>query len=336
MTNVFTLTGNSTAYGATSGSETFSLSGYDNTVLLAGAADTLSITSGQDDSIDLNSSGFTTATTDSIDLGTSVFNTVTASHDLFGSSISITGSSGPNTIDFSNHGGTSSVMLGYEGSAITQHGTVIPNGVTLNGDATNTIGYQGSGGASVTVGQAGDDLSAYTTSIALSGLYNQVAGGDEAFTVTDAAGSGHSTLRLGNGDNSISLTGEKNKLTLGTGNNVVRAGNGTDWLRFAAGGAGSNDLVTLSGSNNLVFAGDENVTITGTHASLGNISLGNGNNVVDVSGGGGVGTFGTSVVNTATNMVTTGKGSSHLTFNGGVDQIAVVPASVTRAATMSR
>ena len=207
MSDTVIMSGNATGYGATSGSETFLLSGYDNTVLLAGADDTVTLSDGQADTIDLDSTGFTTAVTDSIDLGASTFNTITSSHDLFGASVSITGSSGPNSAAFTNHAGTTSVMLGYLGSASQQQGVIAPTSVTLNGDATNTVGVLGSGGAIVTIGQLGDGYSAYTSAVTLSGMLNVLTGGDEAFDVNMTGQL--STVTLGGGDNTLTLAGDQ-------------------------------------------------------------------------------------------------------------------------------
>jgi fibronectin-binding autotransporter adhesin len=318
MTNTITMTGNSTGYGAATGAEVFSLSGYYNSVLLAGASDTLAIAGGEFDSIDLNASGFTSATTDSISLGQSAFNTITTSHDLYGSSVSITGGSGPNQVSLVNHGGNTSVQLGYQGSPLTQAGVVPPNSVTLNGDATNSIGFSG-GAASVSVGQAGDGFSGYTTALALSGVLNHVFGGDEAFSISGTASL--SSISLGNGNDTVALAGNQNTISLGTGNNTLTLPGNNDSVMLAKGGAGSTDVIYRAGAGSKITGGDENVTIAGTRSSVGNISLGNGNDVLNVSGGGGHAVFGSSIANTATDQATVGSGNANLTFNGGVDTV---------------
>ena len=434
MSDTVTITGNSTGYGAASGSETFALSGFDNTVLLAGANDAVTIVDGQNDSIDLNATGFTSAVSDTIDLGASTSNSIVSSNDLFGSTVAIVGTSGPNDVSLVNHAGATSVMLGYSGSALQQQGVVAPTSITLNGDATNTVGVQGSGGAAVTIGQAGDGAQAYASSVALSGFLNTLSGGDAAFTVS--ASGELNTVTLGDGDSAVTLAGDQNHVTLGNGNNslifggthetaqlgsgsnVVNAGygastisfgaggaassdvlqfsgsanhmtggdesfivtggvggsntlsfgNGSDAITlggssnkialgngnntltlggmhntasfgtgnnvvlsmavanivtFAAGGAGSTDSVTTKGTGNQVTAGDENVTIIGTGANVGAIQLGNGNDVLSVTGGAGHATFGTSIANTAQNTASIGRGGTHLFFNGGTDQITL-------------
>jgi Ca2+-binding RTX toxin-like protein len=319
MTNTFTMTGNSTGYGAATGAETFILSGYDNTVLLAGASDTLAIAGGEFDSIDLNASGFTGSATDGIDLGQSAFNTISSSYALYNSSITIEGGSGPNTVSLVNHGGSTSVTLGYEGSALTEAGTVPANAVTLNGDAANSIAFTGSGNAVVSVGAAGDGFFAYGTALALSGVLNHVTGGDEAFSITGTSST--STIALGNGNDSVSLSGTHNRLSLGTGNDTIMvAGNGAA-ITLAKGGAGSTDTVVEKGCDDSLTGGDENVTITGNPLSVGSIKLGNGNDVLNVSGGGGRAVFGSSVANTGTDTVTLGTGRTNLTFNGGQDSV---------------
>jgi len=319
MTNTITMTGNSTGYGAATGAEVFSLSGYYNSVMLAGASDTLAIAGGEFDAIDLNASGFTSATTDSIFLGQSAFNTITTSHDLYGSSVAITGGSGPNQVSLVNHGGSTSVQLGYQGSPLTQAGVVPPNSVTLNGDATNSIGFLGSGAASVSVGQAGDGFFGYSTALALSGVTNHVFGGDEAFSISGTTSL--SSISLGNGNNTVALAGNQNRISLGTGNNTLTLPGGNDSVILAKGGAGSTDVIYKAGYGSKITGGDENVTIAGTKSSVGNISLGNGNDVLNVSGGGGHAVFGSSIANTATDQVTVGAGGANLTFNGGDDRV---------------
>jgi hypothetical protein len=320
MTNTITMTGSSTGYGSPVGAETFNLSGFDNAVLLAGAADTINIGSGQFDTIDLNATGFTSATTDSIDLGQSAFNTITSSYALSGSSVTIDGGSGPNQISLSNDYGTTAIALGYEGNAATQAGQIPPNSVTLNGNASNTVSFQGSGDSLVNIGDTGDGQFGFSSAVALSGLLNTVIGGDENFSITDVTG-GENTIDLGNGNDVVGLTGGSNHLSLGTGNSTVTLIGTRNSTVFAQGGAGSNDLVQEKGFSNAVTAGDENITITGTSSSVGHLVLGNGNDVVDVGGGGGTAVFGTSSANTATDQVTLGRGGSHLTFNGGQDQV---------------
>jgi hypothetical protein len=315
MTNTITMTGNSTGYGAATGAEAFSLSGYYNSVLLAGASETLAITGGEFDSIDLNASGFTSSTTDSIDLGQSAFNTIVSSNALYGSSVTIDGGSGPNSVSLVNHGGSTSVSLGYAGSALTEAGSVPPNFVALNGDASNSIAFTGSGNAVVSVGAAADGFFAYGTAVALSGVLNHVTGGDEAFSITGTSST--STIVLGNGTDSVSLTGTHDKLSLGTGNDTVTLTGNSSTLILAKGGAGSTDTVVEKGCGDVLTGGDENVTITGNPLSVGNIKLGNGNDVLNVSGGGGQAVFGSSVANTGTDQVTLGIGRTNLTFNGG-------------------
>jgi hypothetical protein len=319
MTNTITMTGNSTGYGAATGAEVFSLSGYYNSVLLAGASDTVAIAGGEFDSIDLNASGFTGNTTDSIDLGESAFNTITASHALFGASVTIEGASGPNTVALVNHGGSTSIDLGDEGSALTQAGAVPPNMVTLNGDATNAIEFSGTGDDVVSVGTAGDGFLTYGTSVALTGVLNHVTGGDEAFSITGT--SSMSTISLGNGNDSVSLVGTHEKLVLGTGNDTVTLAGNSSYLAFAKGGAGSTDTVQERGCGDTLIAGNENVTIKGDPLSVGKITLGNGNDVLDVSGGGGRAVFGSSTANTGTDQVTLGNGNANLTFNGGTASV---------------
>jgi len=319
MTNTITMTGSSTGYGAATGAETFSLSGYYNTVLLAGAADTVDITGGEFDSIDLDATGFTSATSDLIDLGQSAFDSIVSSHALYDSTVTIEGGSGPNAVALVNHGGSTNVTLGYEGSALTEAGTVPPDEVTLNGDATNSITFTGDGYATVTVGKAGDGLSSYSTALALSGVLNRVVGGDEAFTITGASSS--STLALGNGNDSVSLTGTHERIYLGTGNDTVTLAGNNSTLLLAKGGAGSTDTVVEKGCGETLIGGDENVSISGSPLSEGNITLGNGNDVLNVSGGGGRAVFGSSVSNTGTDQVTLGTGRADLTFNGGLDSV---------------
>jgi hypothetical protein len=319
MTNTITMIGNSTGYGASTGSEVFSLTGYYNSVLLSGASDLVAIAGGEFDSIDLNATGFSAPTHDSIDLGQSAFNTVTTSHDLYGSSVTITGGSGPNQVSLVNHGGDTTVSLGYAGSALTESGTVPPNAVTLNGDATNSIGFSGSGDADVSVGQAGDGLFGYSTAVSLSGVLNHVVGGDEAFSIS--GNTGLSSISLGNGNDTVSLAGNQNKVSVGTGNNVITLAGSNDSVTLAQGGAGANDMIYKQGFGSKIAGGNENVTIAGTAASVGNISLGNGNDVLNVSGGGGHAVFGSSIANTATDQVTLGQGGGNLTFNGGLDSV---------------
>ena len=325
MSDTIIMSGNSTGYGATSGSETFLLSGFDNTVLLAGADDTVTLTGGQDDSIDLNATGFTTAATDSIDLGTSTSNTITASHDLFASDISITGSSGPNSVALVNHAGSTSVMLGYGGSASQQQGVVAPTGITLNGDAANTVGLQGSGGAVVTIGAAGDGFTGYTSSVALSGMLNMLTGGDESFAVTTAGalstislGDGNSTLTLagdqnsvtlGRGDNTVTFRGTHETAVLGTGSNVVTGGLGASSFSFGAGGAGSTVALSFAGSANHVTGGDEAFTVTALSGGSNILALGDGNDAVTLSG--------------SSNKVTLGNGNDTVSFGGTHDAVSL-------------
>ena len=82
MTRVVNVNGDSTAYGAISGSESFVLNGYQNTVLLAGAQDAVTLAGGGSDQVDLNSSGFTWSTTDTVDLGQGIYDSIIASNAL--------------------------------------------------------------------------------------------------------------------------------------------------------------------------------------------------------------------------------------------------------------
>ena len=329
--------GDSTAYGASSGSETFVLNGYQNTVLLAGADDTIALAGGGGDQIDLNATGFTWGTADTIDLGQGIYDSVVASNAVYGSTLNIANGYGETNVSLANHGGSTSLVLGNEGDLVNQAGLGLNDNVTLNGDATNSVAFANGDGAEVSIGSANDGFNYFSSTVEFYGAYNTLAGGDENFTVTDQ--SGLNALRLGNGANSIALGGDQNSVVLGNGNNVVAlsggfnqlsagAGNnsvaaaqGHQQLRFAAGGAGSTDTLSLGSNADSVTGGDENFIIA-MHGNGGaRIRLGDGNNQV-IAGSGSI-VLGSSNANTASNDVTVKAGHGNLTLNGGTDQVAL-------------
>lgn len=336
MTNTITLNGNATGYGASWGAEEFVLNGYDNTVLLGGANDTINLASGGNDLIDLNATGFSNSVTDTIDLGQGAFDSIIATNALNGANLTIANGFGGSTIDLVNHYGSTSLTLGNQGALVNHAGLGLNDVVTLNGDAANNVTFTSGEGADVTIGAAGDGDGYDASSVALFGVYNQLLGGDETFTVTDA--SGLNQIALGNGDNSILLGGDQNDVVLGNGNNNVDFTGGHDALAagtgnndvtvkgpaanltFAAGGAGSSDVITLTGGTADIHGGDENFSVAASHGGDA-VILGNGNNLVDLPSG--WVTLGSSVANTAENTVTLSHGNDHVTLNGGLDQVTL-------------
>lgn len=335
MTTTITMTGYSTGYGSTSGSDAFNLTGYFNTVLLQGAADSVAIAGGGRDSIDLNANGFGWGTTDSIALGASNFDTISASHALDYSALSITGGGGEISVDLVNHGGTTAIAIGNAGNVPNHAGLGQDDVVTLNGDASNSVSFTGGNGASVTIGSAADGLTGYASSVAFTGVYNSLTGGDENFTVSAAGGlsaialgngndslalaAGGNSLSLGNGNDEVSIAGYSNKVALGTGNDTLTTTQGGLTLSLATGGAGANDSLTLAGGLNVIHGGDENVSaaIKGSAA----IFLGNGNDSITLGGGHVV--LGSTAANTATDSLQVNAGATSVILNGGVDTVTL-------------
>ena len=340
ITKTITMNGNSTGYGAVSGNEIFNLAGYSNTVLLAGANDTVNIQSGLFDSIDLNHSGFTNSVNDSINLGTSAMGRVTTSHDLYNSTVSIFASSGPNMVSLLNHGGSTSVYLGYEGDPALQ-GSAYGNKVTLNGDATNTVNLTAGGYATVAIGTQNDGFINSTSNVTLTGQSNTLIGGDEAFTIANATSTSN-TIALGNGNSTITLTGTANSLSLGNGvnqvdfmggvntatfgggSNLVDTNAGYTTLNYAGGNAGSEDTINMNSGGAFVRGGDECFAINGIAPNTHLVAiLGNGNDTIDMKHGSARVVLGTSTANTANNIVTMEHGGANVTLNGGVDIVSL-------------
>ncbi len=339
-TSTIAMNGRSTAYGMSTGNEVFNLNGYDNTVLMGGAADTVNILGGQFDCIDLNTTGFTGATADVINLGASAFDQVISSQALYNSNVSITASGGPETVSMVNHGGQTNVTLGNVGDTNLQ-GRAYGNIVKLNGDATNSVDLTSGGNAFVTIGAAGDAMTGYSSSVSVVGVQNTIQGGDESFnlqnatsienTITLGNGSDHvsiagarNTIALGNGADTLAVSGSGNVATLGSGADVVSVGGGSATLTFAAGNAGVADRVTMSNSYAQIHGGNENFTITSaTHKAFLGASLGDGNNTIDLAYGNARLIVGTDVGNTGHNSVTLAHGGATATFNGGVDTITL-------------
>ena len=343
-TTTITMNGNSTGYGIGQGAEVFNLAGYYNTVLLAGASDTVNITNGNYDTVDLNSTGFTSGTTDVINLGTSAFDTVSSSHAVRFSDVTVTAIGGPNTIALDNVAGTTSLYLGNLGDPALQTGLGLGDSVTLNGDANNTVVFSSGGDATVAIGSAGDGQQQGVANVSLWGYGNTVTGGDEQFTVTNKAfsagrnsvslGNGnnsvflagaHSTVHLRDGNNTLTLYGGKASATLGGGRNTVTTGYGSSKVVFAAGHAGSTDTMVMHGGTLVLHGGDENFDITSNkqHANLAAV-LGNGNNTINLQTGAARLSLGSSIANTAYNSVTVQHGTGgSFTFNGGTDTVAL-------------
>jgi hypothetical protein len=335
MTRVLNVNGDSTAYGATSGAESFVLNGYQNTILLAGASDAVSLAGGGSDQIDLNATGFTSATTDSVDLGTGIYDSILSSNALQDAKVSIANGYGKTDINLVNHGGSTSIALGNLGDLVNQAGLGLNDIVTLNGDATNTVVFLNEDGAAVAIGSAHDGLTQFSSTVDLAGTYNMVSGGDENFTLADQAGlntislgDGTNSLQLGgdqnnivlgNGANSVGLTGLFDVLSAGTGNNTVTAAQGHVRMQFAAGGAGSTDTLTLGGNGDTVHGGDENFVVTMTARGGAHVRLGDGTDRVTI--GTGAVTLGSTDANQASNDVTIAAGRGQVTLNGGTDQV---------------
>ncbi len=339
ITTTISLNGNSIGYGAASGNELFNLTGYDNSVLLGGANDTVNVVSGLDDQFDLNSTGFTGAVTDSLNLGASSFGHITTSHALNGASVAITAAGGPNTISLTNHGGATSISLGYVGDPALQ-GPTLANLVTLNGDATNSV-ILSAGDAIVRIGAALDGMSSFASNVVFTGVDNTLAGGDEAFTVSNAtatlntitlgngrdnisvAGTGNA-VTLGNGQDFLALSGSLNTATLGSGADTVAITGGLERLSFATANAGVQEIVTVAGGATYIHGGDENFAINSAlRATLIAATLGNGNNTIAMAFGNAHLVLGDSLTNTANNSVTLSHGGAIATFNGGVDNISL-------------
>jgi hypothetical protein len=335
MTNTITMWGNATGYGGVSGSESFVLNGYLNTVLLEGANDTVSLASGGDDSIDLNATGFTNAVTDVIDLGQGLLDSITSSNALYGANLSIGNGYGVTSVSLVNHGGSTSLSLGNDGATVNQFGLGINDNLSLNGDATNNVSFTSGSGADISIGAAGDAYYGYASDVSLYGVYDELFGGDEAFSV--AGNAGLSLVELGNGDDSLPLGGQKNTVILGNGNdNVtfadgsstlhigtgsdnVATGAGRNHLIFATGGAGSIDTIDLHGGGNVVDGGNENFTIAGTASA--SVHLGDGNNCVTLLHG--LVDIGSGTGNTACNSVDIARGGDKVVLNGGIDQLSL-------------
>jgi hypothetical protein len=350
-TTTINMNGNSTGYGAASGNEVFNLSGYENNVLLAGANDTINVISGLDDSVDLNSTGFAGAVTDNLNLGASSFDHITTSHALQGASVAITAAGGPNTISMTNHGGATSISLGYVGDPALQ-GPTLANLVTLNGDATNSVMLSAGDGV-VRIGAASDGNTSFTSSVSFTGVDDTLAGGDEAFTVSNTTAT-LNTISLGNGHDSVTLAGTGNTISLGNGNdflalsggqNTAALGGGTDTvsltgglsrLAFAIGDAGVKDSVTMATGAAFIRGGDENFSINSTQrATVLSATLGNGNNTIAMAFGNAHLLIGDSLANTANNTVILSHGGANATFNGGVDTISLKGSTAVGADTIT-
>jgi len=330
MTTIFTMNGNSTGYGSTSGTEIFNLSGDNNTVLLEGADDTVNILGGESDLVDLNSSGFTNSVTDVINLGSSAFNQVMASHALSDSNISIVGGAGPNEVSLVNHGGTTNVSLGYAGQTVPSPGSTTPKTVTLNGDATNSVAFTSGMDEVVSIGSAGDMLGSFASTVTFWGGQNTLMGGDENFTVGDMPGAkvsqlGGNIVVLGNGNDSVSLLGDANQVKLGTGTDSVTTTGSYNMLVFAAGNAGITDTVSINSGEDHVTGGDENFLINDTSKTGSHLvgTLGNGSNTIDLVKGRANVVIGSSPANTGVNDITLGRGRSDVTLNGGTDHVTL-------------
>jgi len=318
MTNTFTMWGNSTGYGAVYGTESFVLNGYMNTVLLEGADDTVSIAAGGDDSINLNATGFTNNVTDVIDLGQGLLNSISAASALYGANVSISGGYGANDISLVNHWGTTVLALGNAGASVNHPGLGLNDNITLNGDATNEVSFTSGDGADIAIGVAGDGFTNDTSSVALFGVYDQLTGGDEAFTVTGA--SGLASIALGNGNSTLTLGGAENTVSLGTGNDNVTFLDGFDTLSFGAGGAGSTDIIDFARFGNSISGGNENFNIAATNGSV-HGTLGDGND--SITAGHGYLTLGAGATNTATNSIDLTQGHDGVILNGGVDRLTL-------------
>ncbi len=342
--NTISMNGNSTGYGISQGQEAFSLSGYYNTVLLAGASDTVDVTDGGFNAIDLNSTGFTSGTTDVINLGESAFNTVSSSNVLRFSDVTVNAIGGPNTISLDNIAGTTTLNLGNLGDPALQSGLGLGDSVTLNGDAANTVTFTSGGDATVAIGTAGDGQQQGVSTVSLWGYGNTVTGGDEQFTVTNKMAHGqqnsvslgngnnsvflsgaHNTVHLGDGNNSLTMYGSFATATLGGGNNAVTTGQGRAHVTFASGHAGSTDTLVMKHGTLVLHGGDENFNVSSNaqHSNLIGV-LGNGNNTISLQNGLARLTIGSGDSNTAHNAVTVqdgGRGS--FTFNGGTDSLVM-------------
>jgi len=331
---VINVNGDSTAYGASSGSETFVLNGYQNTVLLAGADDTVTLAGGGNDLVDLNSTGFNWATTDSVDLGQGIYDSIISSHALEGANVGIASGYGETVVSLNNQNGVTSLSLGNQGDVVNQPGLGLNDIVTLNGDAANSVNFTNGSGAEVTIGTAGDGLSGYASAVALYGAFNTLTGGDESFTATDQ--SGQNVLALGNGNNNLAFGGDQNSVAVGDGNNSIAfsgafdtlsAGTGNNTLttssghlhaRFAAGGVGSTDVLNLGGNGNFIAGGSENFVIESGKGGVG-LRLGNGNNTIAIGTGSVV--LGMNAANQGTNALEVSRGNAHVALNGGTDQV---------------
>ena len=224
-------------------------------------------------------------------------------------------------------------MLGNGDNTLTFSGT---HEISVLGTGSNVVsGSRGVSSFSFGSGGAGS-----TDALQFLGSSNHVTGGDETFVVTSGLG-GLNSLTLGDGNDTVTLAGSSNKVTLGdgndslsfggaansanlgTGDNVVHAGSSGGSITFAAGGAGSTDTVYTLGNATHITAGNENVAIMGNGADVGKVILGDGNDTLNVTGGGGLATFGDSQTNTALNSATVGHGGTHLVFNGGIDQVTL-------------
>ena len=321
-----------TIFGNTSGSDIINAFDFFNTIISGGANDQINTGSGF---ATVNLGSFA-GVTDTVNVG-GAFNTIfTSNPGHFGSSLTVQGGTGKNTVTLNNSQGTNSVSLqGFY------------NNITVNSDATNII-FAGAGHDRVVAGAPGDGNTGYSTDINEGGTNNTVIGGDQDFLIV--GGQGYDTITLGNGNNTINESGLHDRMTLGTGNNKITDLGGSATINFV--GSVVDDptetkvSINLGGTNNTVIENNwatgsaRDFTITGGSGN-GHFVLGDGENILTTSGANNVIQMGTPNNTTSpfdtpasepgdnvtadgnSNTIDLGNGNNKIQANGDNDRITV-------------
>ncbi len=307
--------GNGVIIGNSSGSDELNGFGLNNYFISMGANDVINAGQGQ---AHVNLGSFT-GLVDQVNLNGYNNNVYTSGNGHYGSQITVTGGAGYSTVDLLNYGGINGVSLGG-----------LNNNITLNGNATNTVAA-GSGSDHVTIGSYDDDYFTYTAAVSLGGINNTVTAGDENVTVS--GGLGYDTITLGDGTNSVNEYGLHNTITVGGGQNTIIAGTGNDSVTILQGEPSQGepylgpDTVTLAGAGNTVtgvYA--ENISVTNTSATSGTntVTLGSGNDLVNLAGN-----FNTITMGDGTDSVTANGNNNTITVGNGNDSISATGSNET-------
>ena len=198
-------------------------------------------------------------------------------------------------------GAGDSVSATYENVNIW--GTTISGAVVMLGNGNNSVVLSGTGGGNhVTVGNGGNAIS-------VTGPGNT---------------SSNNVIIVGNGANGVTLSGNTNTVTVndptGVGNDIVQLGAGTGDVVHLGDAAGSVTGTGL-GTTTVTQAGPNTVMVN--LSGIGNITLGDGNDIVNVGGAGSTITAGngnnTVTANNNNDKFTFGNGNNNVTANGNND-----------------